>query len=257
MLLDPLPKIQHFVVIRNLKAELQIAAQPWLKNPGHLCQYTSAYTVKAMEKVRSRYTYSYRRANEITPEKARVRNIGNAMAEALTAGMTREDTDRICDQLGDRMQDRSRDRDQDKDGEPDRDRDRDRIHSEDLAQESFQAARTMARLGVSSATAGDLICQALQHRYSAQEMKQLQNTFQSQARHMASEKLARQYTLAIGKGTQAENLGKNAAGSQNHGGKAGGSGSGGSSGSGGGSGGSNGGSGGSGSGGGGGGGGKT
>lgn len=208
--------------------------------------------VKAMEKTQSRYAYAYRRAKEITPEKARVRDIGNAMAEAITAGMTRKDADRICDQLGDRIQDRSRDRDQDKDGDPDRDRDRDRIHVGDLALASFQAARTMARLGVSSSNTGDLICEALQHRYSAQEMEQLQNTFKTQARHMASEKLARQYTLAIGEGAQAENLGKNAASGQGPAGMSGESGSGGSNGSGGsggGSGGSGGGSGGSGGGG--------
>jgi hypothetical protein len=186
--------------------------------------------VQAMEKTRSRYAYAYERSLELTTRTQAKHQIGNAIADGLSAGMSQKDMDRIAAGLQERKKDQSQEQ------------------INELARETFKAVRTMARLGVSSINAAETVYQALQNQYSAREMQQLQTQFQTQARNRASEKLALQYAAAIRQGTRAGNLGKNpGTGSGKSTGNGGESGSGGGSGgSGGGSGGSGGGSGGSG-----------
>ena len=119
-----------------------------------------------------------------------------------------------------------------------------------LAIQTMQTTRTMARLGIHSLEVSDTVCQALQNRYTHQEMMQLQHQMATKAHQVSPRQIAHQHAKALGKGgnTGGSNGGGESpggSGSGGSGGESGGSG-GGSGGNGGGSGGSGGGSGGSG-----------
>ena len=210
--------------------------------------------VQAMERTRSQYAFGYSRAREFSDSRAQQQRIGKAIAESLAAGLTQADCDRIRDRLRDRKQDQLHDKTAEQNQDRVRDRDRDRVDVEALALEAFQTARAMARLGVSSSSTGEVVCQALKNRYSASEMQQLQAQFSNQTRSRSGEQLARRYAAAIEKGNRAGNLGSlsgsGLGGSSKGGGTGGSGGSGGGPGGGSGGGGSGGGSGGSGGGGG-------
>ena len=155
---------------------------------------TENQVIQAMEKTRARYSYAYSHAREFTNKRGRTDNIGNAIAKGLAAGMTEKDIERTTERLRQRTRQMTRTR------------------TEILAEESFLALRTMARLGVSSKMAADTVCQALQQQYSAKEMKQMHHSFMTRSMSTNPAKLAYQYTHAIRKGVRAGNLDTNPTG---------------------------------------------
>ena len=162
--------------------------------------------IQAMVKTRNRYSYAYRHAREFTNKRGRTGNIGNAIAKGLAAGMTEKDIERTTERLRQRTRQMTRTR------------------AEMLAKESFLALRTMARLGVSSKMAANTVCQALQHQYSAKEMKQMHNSFMTCSMSTDPAKLAYQYAYAIRKGVKAGNLGTDQTGEPSQNGQTGSSG---------------------------------
>jgi len=163
--------------------------------------------IQAMEKTRNRYSYAYSHAREFTNKRGRTDNIGNAIAKGLAAGRTEKDIERTTERLQERTRQMTRTR------------------AEILAEESFLALRTMARLGVSSKMAADTVCQALQQQYSAKEMKQMHHSFMTRSMSTNPAKLAYQYTHAIRKGVRAGNLDTNQTGKPTQNDHTGGSGS--------------------------------
>jgi len=93
--------------------------------------------------------------------------------------------------------------------------------NEELAQESFLSLRDMARLGVSSKIAKDVVCHAYNQQYSAQEMKRLRHSFMRHSMSTNPVKLANQYSHAISHGVRAENLSSNQIDMHNRTGKTG------------------------------------
>ena len=163
--------------------------------------------IQAMEKTRNRYSYAYSHSREFTNKRGRTDNIGNAIAKGLVAGMYEKDIERTSESLQERTRQMTRTR------------------AEILAEESFLALRTMARLGVSSKMAADTVCQALQQQYSAKEMKQMHHSFMTRSMSTNPAKLAYQYTHAIRKGVRAGNLDTNQTGKPTQNDHTGGSGS--------------------------------
>ena len=169
--------------------------------------------VQAMERVRSRYAFAYQQAKTITQNRAQVHHIGNTIAQGLAAGMNQEDAGRIMQHVQDRAKEMTR------------------ADAEELARETFTATRTMARLGVSSKAATGLVCQALQNRYTAREMKTMRNSFMARSRNENPTNLAKSYANEIqggnGSGSQ-DSPGMGGSGpSADHGGSGGKGGSGG------------------------------
>ena len=98
------------------------------------------------------------------------------------------------------------------------------MKSDNLAIQTIQTARTMARLDVQTSDISGILCQALQNQYSDQEMKLLRGQIIEQAHQTSSLQIANQYAGSIGKGGNGSNSGDSGSG----GGNSGGSGSGGS-----------------------------
>jgi hypothetical protein len=180
-------------------------------------------TLQAMETVRSRYATAFQNARSITTEEKPQQTLGRTIAEGMAAGIQQRDMTRMTESL--QQQSRQLSRDQ----------------KNELALQSFQTVREMARFGAPSVAVGDVICQALQHQFTAQEMAQMRNSFATEARYGKAESIAQQYGAQIGGGARAGGLGSAGGGAAGSGGPGGGSGSGHGSGSGAGSGGSGGG----------------
>jgi len=145
--------------------------------------------VQAMERVRSRYAFAYQQAKAITQDRSQIQLIGNTIAQGLTAGMHNQDVGRIMQSFQYRVQQMTK------------------TQAQELATETFRAARTIARLGVSSRVATDVICQALQYAYSAREMEIMRKSFMTHSRNTPPLSLARSYSKAIKAGKSAESLG--------------------------------------------------
>ena len=200
--------------------------------------------VEAMEKTRSRYSVAYRHARSITQNPVRVNDIGKTIAESLTAGINNKDAHQIMESLQNSTRQMTRN------------------NTEAFAEEIFLSLRDMARRSVLSKIATDVVCKALEHQYSVQEIKQMRHSFISRSMNIDPTILAIQYGYDIEHGVRAKDLndrqrGKSApfgkdsghSGSGNFGGGSGGSGGAGGAGSGGAGGGGSGGAGGGGSGG--------
>jgi hypothetical protein len=191
--------------------------------------------VNAMQTVQSRNAFAFQRAAQLSRDKTHIDSLGRTLATGLAAGLSREDADKITTMAQQRAGSMRSDQ------------------AYSLALESFQTARDVSRLGVSSSAVTGMVTRALDKGYNPEDMRTMRSAFMNQAQHADPQNLARGYTAAIqaGKGFHG---GPGTAGGQSGGAGPGGSGSGGSGSGGGGSGGSGsggGGSGGSGSGGGG------
>jgi len=192
--------------------------------------------VQAMETVRSRYAHAHRMAQALTEVEETVDTLTHSMADSMAAGMKTEDMQAVAEQVRTRQQTRTRNK----------------AEHDQLAVQTMEAVRTMARRGLVSEDVSEALCQALQNRYTHREMKQLQKQVASMNQLGTAQQIANQHAHAIGRDGEAGNSGGSGSGSGGSGSGSGGSGSG-SGGSGSGSGGSGSGGGGSGSGGGGGG----
>jgi hypothetical protein len=168
----------------------------------------SGSVLQAMENVRSRYAFAYRKAGQLTEEPEEISSLGNMMANALAAGFERGDIDRIMDRLQDMTQTM------------------DRKRTADLATETCMTLRDMARLGVSSAAITDVVSEALSQNYTAREMEALRETFMNTARRGSPNGVAKTYAEQMRQGESAESPGSSAAGGAGPSGEAGGSGSG-------------------------------
>jgi hypothetical protein len=151
--------------------------------------------VRAMEQVQQRYAIANRHAKQFTENKAGQQQLRNTVADCLSAGINNADLDRIMTQL--QQQTRQMTNNQ----------------TETYALTTMQTTRTMARMGVQSASAAAVVCEALQNRYSVQEMNQLNQQFMSQAMNMSPNRVANQYAQAIAKGQRGESLGRGGSGS--------------------------------------------
>jgi hypothetical protein len=167
--------------------------------------------VSAMEAVHSRQAFSFQMSRTLSNDPKTVNSMAKAIADSMAAGMTSRDMDQIMAQL--QVQTRQQTRNQ----------------AEEMAIQTMQTARTMARLGVQSSDVSDTLCQALQNRYTFQEMKQLRHQIATHALQASPQHIANQHAGSIGKGGNAGNSGSGGSGSSGggSGSSGGGSGSGG------------------------------
>ncbi len=174
--------------------------------------------VRAMEMVLSRYTFAYGQAAVLTKEKTQIGRLGNTLSAGLAAGLKNQDAAQICSMIQNKAQTMNS-----------------TAHNS-LAFETLKTARDMARLSVASQAVADVLIQALQKDYRAEEMKSMRASFMSRSRTGSPQDLAKSYSRAIQQGKSID--GPDGPAGMDHSGDLGGSGGSGGSGSGGGSGGS-------------------
>ncbi len=147
--------------------------------------------VRAMKQVQSRYEYAFRQARQLTDDPGQVQNLGSIIAGAYTAGLAREECDKIQTQLQTRIRTMSLE-DADK-----------------LTLRTMATARTMARRDVDSATVANVLGNALQHKYTDQDMVALQNTFMVRSQNRSAHNAALQLANEIRQGMGADEIGRN------------------------------------------------
>jgi len=178
------------IAINAKKNELPVGPIMSKVSEGIAKKVPDDFVVQAMETTLSRYAFAYEKAKSVTKDQDRVEKIASAIAGGLSAGMKAQDIDTIMGRIKERSAVMNPD------------------HVEALALETFLATRTMARMGVSSKAATDVVCQAHQHSFNVREMKQVRNSFTDHATRANSGEMANQYAQEIGRGEKAGNLGK-------------------------------------------------
>ena len=171
--------------------------------------------VGAMETVQSRNAFAFQHAAMLTNGRSRTENLGRTLAAGLAAGLSKEDADTITKMAKQRAGSMNSDQ------------------AYSLALESFQTARDISRLGVSSTDVTSMVTRALDKGFNPEDMRAMRSSFMMQARHAEPRNLARGYTSAIQEGKDFQ-AGPGAVGGQSGGPGSGGPGVGGGSGSGGG-----------------------
>ena len=178
------------IAINAKKNELPVGPIMSKVSEGIAKKVPDDFVVQAMETTLSRYAFAYEKAKSVTKDQDRVEKIASAIAGGLSAGMKAQDIDTIMGRIKERSAVMNPN------------------HVEALALETFLATRTMARMGVSSKAATDVVCQAHQHSFNVREMKQVRNSFTDHATRANSGEMANQYAQEIGRGEKAGNLGK-------------------------------------------------
>ena len=144
--------------------------------------------IAAMETVHNRYALANRYARSLSENPESIETLTTAMADSMTAGMTVQDMDAVMPHL----QAQRRQRTQNK------------AENEQLAIQTMQTVRTMARLGVPSPEVSDIVCQSLQNQYTHREMEQLRHQIATHANQQTPRQIADKYAGSIGKGGDAE-----------------------------------------------------
>jgi len=142
--------------------------------------------INAMEAVQARNLFAYKQAAMITEQPDRKQVLGQLLAASLAAGLSIKDASKIIGEL----------------------RQHDDSHKSEmsykLALESFQTARDVSRLGVSSQAVTGIVAQALSKGYSYEDMQSLRNSFMMQSQHSEPQEIAHAFAEAMqaGKGPQ-------------------------------------------------------
>lgn len=146
--------------------------------------------VQAMTTVRNRYAYAYRQVRQLADDADDAQVLGKVVAEAYTAGLQQQDCDEIVEALQTRLRTMTRQ------------------EARELALETMLTVRLMARRGVESVTASDVVVSALEQSYDDTDMQQIQQAFTRRARNGSVQGIANQLGEHIGSGGTAQNFGR-------------------------------------------------
>jgi hypothetical protein len=138
--------------------------------------------VNAMQTVQSRNAYAFQRAAQLSKDKSQVEKLGRTLAAGLAAGLSKTDADKITTTAQQRAGSMSSDK------------------AYSLAIESFQTARDISRLGVSSQAVTGMVTQALIKGFEPEDMRAMRSSFMTQVQHTEPQGLARGYVTAIQEG---------------------------------------------------------
>jgi hypothetical protein len=153
--------------------------------------------IAAMENVRARYRQAHRLARSLATEEDAVDTLTRDIADGMAAGMKAEDVEAVAARLRTRAREPAQNR----------------AAKDQLAIQTMKTARTMARLGGRSADVSDTLCEAIQNRYTHQEMKQLRQRLRDQSgRGGAHRRVANRHARSIGKGGHSERGGGDSGG---------------------------------------------
>jgi uncharacterized membrane protein YgcG len=147
--------------------------------------------LRAMEQTRNQYSIANKHARQITQNTDQMHHIAKVIAEGLRAGIHNTYAVEVMNRIQNRTEQRTQ------------------VNIGKLAEESFLSLRDMARLGVKSKTARQVVCHALDQQYTAQEMHQMRHSFMTRSMNTNPVKLANQYSHAIRSGLKAGNLNAN------------------------------------------------
>ncbi len=139
--------------------------------------------IRAMTRVTSRYAYAFQQASRLSTQKADIERLGKLIAAGLAAGMTHRDVNKMVGRLHNEARHLSRE------------------DRRSLATNALVTARDMARQGVTSAHAAQVVDRALQKGFKAHDMQALHESFLSRAATMPADQVARSFSKSMHEGT--------------------------------------------------------
>ncbi len=172
---------QH-IVADTLEKDLPVEPVMNKAYEGMAKQVPAPSIVGAMERVTSRYEHAYALAGQLSQQKETVHKLGRNLAAGLAAGITSEDMEQLVSRL------------------QTRERQMERAEVQALASECLLTTRDMARQGVSSGTAVEVVSRAVEKGFGEQEMRSMRSSFMSRSAQGSAESLARNYSNAIAAG---------------------------------------------------------
>ncbi len=177
----------HEILMKARKANLPEEPLMNKLHEGVAKQINAEGILKAMESIRSRYETAIGYALRYSENGGQARVMTREIAECMTAGMAKDDIDRVMEMLQNKRLKRD--------------------EEAQLATETFKTSRIMALAGVTNRNIIDIVHNALQKGYGAGEMRKLGNAFMIQSRTSSSPSdLAASYSNAIRRGITADEL---------------------------------------------------
>ncbi|MFZ0241456.1 MAG: hypothetical protein WAL90_07385, partial [Desulfobacterales bacterium] len=172
----------HALMIKTQRAGLPLQPMVNKAYEGIAKRVPPDNILNAMEAVWSRYDFAFSRAGLMATRNDQKNRLGQALAEAIAAGVSFEDVDAMVEAV--------------------RQRSGATISGQDdaLALAAVETARDAARLGVSSTAAAGLVSQAVSKGLSLAEVQAMHQSFLSQSRQAPPENLAQSYAKAIQQG---------------------------------------------------------
>ena len=164
--------------------------------------------LQAMEDVRSRYSFAFGLARPLAARQDQAGRLGNLLAEALAAGLSRQSATDIMARLRERSG-------QMPPGE-----------IVELAAASLGMARDMARLGVAPGTASEVVTAALSKGFSAHDVNAMHQSLMSQSQSHSPQAVAQGFAAAVQQGQAPQGAGHGGSMGAGSGGAGGGSGAG-------------------------------
>ncbi|MGA1845634.1 hypothetical protein [Deferribacter abyssi] len=142
---------------------------------------------QALNKVKNRYTYAYHKIERLKVNQQVRAKLAKNIVDAMAAGMKKDHIDDVIEALEQRMEKVK--------------------ENEDYAIEVTEMAKEMARHGVDSDEAKNVIENAMKHEFTAQEMKEMREAFMEQARMGEPEDIAEQMSENLEHGARGGDVG--------------------------------------------------
>jgi len=145
--------------------------------------------IMAMARVQERYKTANNIAQHMTSDRGQLGILTRHIAECMTAGITSKDMARLNEMLNTRSRDQSN------------------REITELAEQALKTVKTMARMGVESEHAVEVIHQALRNGYDPNKMLRIEKAFIIQARTRSNpSKLAELFSQQIQAGVSVDDL---------------------------------------------------
>lgn len=172
-------------------------------------QVSPERTLQAMGAVSSRYAFAFGQARAITQHAEQIGQLGNMLAESLSAGLKEQDASRIISQLREQSPKLSQNQ------------------MEEMASACLAMARDMSRLGVTSALSSQVISSALANGFNAAAIAGMHQSMLAQSQANSAQTVAEGFAHGMQQGQSAAGLGGMTGGQAGQGGQGGSGGSGG------------------------------
>ncbi|MDX2438980.1 MAG: hypothetical protein QNK40_00355 [Desulfobacterales bacterium] len=158
--------------------------------------------ISAMEAVYGRHTYANQLAKSLSNDPKSIETMTQTIADGLTAGMKAQNMEPVVAHLKARTLQQTKNK----------------AENNNLAIQTMQTLRTMARLGIKASVVSDILCEALQSQYTHLEMNQLLQHLSQQAHLISPQQIVNQHAKSIGKAGNASGVGASSGGGNGGGG---------------------------------------
>ncbi len=178
----------HQILINSQKENIPIEPIINKANEGIAKKIASKNIIQAIKKVQNRHVFASKQAKIITEDKNEADFLSNTIVEGLSAGINDNDINKTVQVLRQKTKHLNK------------------AQVKELSIETFQTTKFMARLGVGSPDATEIVCEGLKQGYSARDFNKLRSFFQIEVQRGNPSVIAEKYRKRIKKGIYPEQI---------------------------------------------------